>query len=449
MSADTIAAISTPPGRGGLGVVRLSGPEALAIVERLLARRLEPRRATWAELRDAEGALLDQVVATSFPGPGSATGEDVVEISAHGSPVLLQALLEAALAAGARLADPGEFTRRAFLNGRLDLAQAEAIADLIAAHTLHQARSAARQMGGSVARLLRPAHDRLTQLIARLEAGIDFADDDVGVIADEVLSAEIAAVRAALEALAAGFTRARALREGLAVALVGRPNVGKSSLFNRLLERERAIVTAEPGTTRDLIEDSLDWEGLAVRLRDTAGIRPPAGEAERLGIERSWQAAADADFVLAVFDASQPPGPDDRALLERLRTLPRALAVRNKSDLPASPAWAAPEWSLAPAALAVSARTGAGLDALRRAVREAALPPAGADSDAITNLRHARQIALALDHLGRAAAAAGRAPHEALLVDLYDALHALDAITGQTTVEDILGIIFSTFCIGK
>ncbi len=448
MSADTIAAIATPPGRGGLGVVRLSGPAALVLAERLLGRRLEPRRASWAEFRDSAGALLDHVVATFFPGPRSATGEDVVEIAAHGSPVLLQALLEAALAAGARLADPGEYTRRAFLNGRIDLAQAEAIADLIAAHTLHQARSAARQMGGSVARLLRPAHERLTHLIARLEAGIDFAEDDVTVLADDALAAAIGGVEAELQTLAAGFEHARALREGLTVALVGRPNVGKSSLFNRLLERERAIVTAEPGTTRDLVEDSLDWDGLAVRLRDTAGIRPPAGEAERLGIERSWQAAADADFVLAVCDASQPPGPEDRALLDRLQALPRALLVRNKADLPPAPAWDAPEWNGAVTPLVVSARTGAGLDALRRAVRAAALPPAGAESDAITNLRHARQIALARDHLARAAAAAG-VPHEALLVDLYEALHALDAITGQTTVEDILGVIFSTFCIGK
>jgi tRNA modification GTPase len=444
----TIAAISTPPGRGGLGVVRISGPAALAIGEQILARSLAPRRARWAELRDGQGGLLDHVVATYFPAPRSATGEDVVEISAHGSPVLLQALLENVLAAGARLADPGEFTRRAFLNRRIDLAQAEAIADLIAAHTLHQARSAARQMGGSVARLLQPAHALLVTLIARLEAGIDFADDDVTVMADANLTAEIGGVDAELRSLAAGFERNRALRDGVSVVLVGRPNVGKSSLFNRLLERERAIVTAEPGTTRDWIEDTLDWDGLAVKLRDTAGIRRPAGEAERQGIERSWMAAADADFILAVVDGSQPPEAEDRELMERWQAWPRALLVRNKADLPAAGAWRLAEWNPG-ASLEVSARTGAGMDGLRAAVRAAALPSAAAESDAITNLRHARQIALAREHLEQAAAAVGSQPHEALLVDLHEALHALDAITGQTTVEDILEVIFSTFCIGK
>lgn len=445
LPADTIAAIATPAGRGGLGIVRLSGPAARALAETLLGCSLAPRHAQWAEFRNPAGALLDEVVAVYFQAPHSATSEDVVEISAHGAPVLLDAILHAALARGARLADPGEFTRRAFLHGRLDLTQAEAVGDLIASHTLFQARTAARQLQGSVARLLQPLHQAWVALIARLEAGIDFADDDVTVAADHHLAAEIAALIAQLAALQLGFTQARIVREGLAVALVGRPNVGKSSLFNRLLARERAIVTPQPGTTRDLLEASLDWDGIPVRLLDTAGIRPPEGEAERLGIEKSWQAAADADLVLAVFDAAQPFTAEDQALLEHAATLPQALPVWNKCDL--APAPAAPA-SLA-ATLRVSALTGAGLAELRASVRRLVLPDAAAEGEHITNARHAQHLAAAASHLEQAQAILGQVPHEVLLVELYEGLHQLDAITGQTTVEDILGVIFSSFCIGK
>jgi len=440
---DTIVAVATPPGRGGLGIVRLSGPQALAIAQALLPDRpFSPRHALWAQFRDRDGALLDQVVAVFFPAPHSATSEDVVEITAHGAPVLLDALLRAALAQGARLADPGEFTRRAFLHGRLDLTQAEAVGDLINAHTLFQARTAARQLQGAVAQQLRPLHQALVQLIARLEAAIDFADDDVALPDDAAIASEIAALQAPLALLLASFQQGRVVREGLAVALLGRPNVGKSSLFNRLLARPRAIVTPQPGTTRDLLEASLDWDGIPVRLLDTAGIRTPHGEPERLGIEKSWEAAADADLVLAVFDASQPLAPDDLALQSRLQALPRALLVWNKSDLPL----AAP---IPADALAVSALTGHGLAQLRAAVRARVLPEPGAEAEPITNARHAQHLAAAARHLQLAAAALGQVPHEVLLVELYQALRQLDAITGQTTVEDILGVIFSTFCIGK
>ncbi|MGH9394174.1 MAG: tRNA uridine-5-carboxymethylaminomethyl(34) synthesis GTPase MnmE, partial [Terriglobales bacterium] len=321
-AAHTIVAIATPAGRGGLGMVRLSGVQAQAIAESLLGRALQPRQARVARFCDRDGALLDQVVAVLFPAPQSATAEDVVEITAHGSPVLLQALVAAAVGAGARPAQPGEFTRRAFLNGKLDLSQAEAVGDLIAAQTLLQARTAAQQLGGSVARLLAPAHRALVHLIARLEAGIDFAEDDVAVPDDAPLAAEMARLREELARLQAGV--APPLREGLAVALVGRPNVGKSSLFNRLLEQARAIVTAQPGTTRDLVESSMDWDGIPVRLVDTAGIREPEAEAERLGIEKSWEAAADADVVLAVLDASAAEGEAERALRQKVAALPRA-----------------------------------------------------------------------------------------------------------------------------
>jgi tRNA modification GTPase len=442
---DTIVAISTPAGRGGLGVVRLSGDRARALAGAMLGGiELRPRHATWARYRDRDGALLDEVVATWFAAPHSATAEDVVEISAHGAPVLLEALLRDACERGARLAEPGEFTRRAFLHGRLDLSQSEAIGDLIAAHTLFQARTAARQMEGAVARLLRPLHLQLTELIARLEAGIDFADDDVSILPAAEVAAALDAARRQLAGLQSGFARGRCIREGMRLALLGRPNVGKSSLFNRLLQRDRAIVTPEPGTTRDVIEEEFSWEGIPVRLVDTAGIRTPQGQAEQLGIEKSWAAAADADLVLGVLDRSQPPTAADHDLLARLAAMPQALLVWNKSDLTRAAGWESGQDGFT-----VSALTGEGCAALRAGVRERILPTADHESDYITNARHAQQLALAAGELEQAAAAAGQIPHEVLLVNLYEALHALDAITGQTTVEDILEIIFSTFCIGK
>lgn len=446
VAVDTIVAIATPAGRGGLGLVRLSGPEAARIGRELTGlAQLRPRHAHFAHFRDTDGAVLDEVVATYFPAPHSATTEEVLEITAHGAPVLLAALLARAQRLGARLAEPGEFTRRAFVNGRIDLTQAEAVRDLIDAHTLFQARTAARQMQGSVAATLRPVQQRYTELIARLEAGIDFADDDVTVADNPWIAAEIAAVRELVETWHASFARGRSLREGVAVAIVGRPNVGKSSLFNRLLETDRAIVTAEAGTTRDLIAEPMDWEGVPVRLLDTAGIRAPGGEAERLGIQKSWEAAADANLVLALFDRSQPLTAEDEALLGQLERWPRHLLLANKCDLPPA-VWP----GSTPAMVAVSARTGAGLDQLRGAVREQVAPDLAEAGEFITNARHAQHLATAAAHLTQAeAAAVAGLPHEVVLVDLYDGLHQLDAITGQTTVEDILGVIFSTFCIGK
>lgn len=456
----TIVAISTPAGRGGLGIVRLSGAASLPIARELLQLGpVEPRRAQLARFRDADGAVLDEVIVTWYQSPRSATAEDVVEISAHGSPVLLNALLERAMTCGARLAEPGEFTRRAFLHGRLDLTQAEAVRDLIDAHTLFQARTAARQMQGSVACVLRPLHRRVTELIARLEAGIDFADDDVSLIDEQPLRRELAALQAECERLAASFTHGRTVREGVTLAIIGRPNVGKSSLFNRLLSRPRAIVTAEAGTTRDLVSESLDWEGIPVRLVDTAGIRAPEGEAERQGIEKSWEAAADADLVLAVFDGSEPLTVADRDLLSRVAEWPQAVVVVNKSDLRSTPGakTGAPQPEFLPAFSGepergywLSAKTGEGVEHLRAQVRQRLLPESAAGAEFITNARHAQHLSAAGACFGRGfEAAAAHWPHEVLLVDLYAGLRELEAITGQTTVEDILGVIFSTFCIGK
>src|SRR5579875_1400786 len=280
---DTIVAIATPPGRGGIGVVRLSGPEARAIALPLLrlahGNELEPGRARFGELIDSKtGERIDEVVVTYFAKPHSYTTDDVVEISCHGSPVVLRHVVEMAIAAGARLAEPGEFTMRAFLNGRIDLTQAEAVRDLIESQTLYQAQVAARQLDGALSKRLQPIKQKLVELIAAMEAGVDFAEDDVSVIPDQQILARIAAIRTPLEELLASFAFGKVVHDGLTLAIVGRPNVGKSSLFNRLVERERAIVTASPGTTRDLISETVAIGGIPVRLVDTAGIRPALEE---------------------------------------------------------------------------------------------------------------------------------------------------------------------------
>ncbi len=442
---DTIVAISTPPGRGGLGVVRFSGPESLSTVRRLVCLSLEPEpwRAQMGEFRDPEGALVDQVVVIYFRKPRSYTAEDVVELSCHGSPVVLQYLLQRATECGARLAEPGEFTMRAFLNGRIDLSEAEAVRDLIEAQTLYQAKVAAMQADGAVSRRLAPLKKGLVDLVALLEAGIDFAEDDVPVLPREEVLGRIQAVRQPLEEYAGSFRYGRVVKEGLALAILGRPNVGKSSLFNRLVERDRAIVTALPGTTRDLVSETVNLEGIPIKLMDTAGIREAADEAETIGVRKSFEAVAEADLAVLVLDSTAGVTSEDRRLMDRL---PKAMVVVNKVDLRP---WTEPEF------LPVSALTGAGVPELRRAILDAARPGGPAmdgsrESGFITNLRHERLIREALESLEAARlAVAENLPDEMLLLDLYNTLRPLNAITGETTVEDILNQIFSTFCVGK
>jgi tRNA modification GTPase len=458
---DTIAAVATPPGRGGIGIVRLSGPEAMAIAGQLLrlSGPLEAGRVRMAGVLDPaspEATSIDEAVVTAFRAPHSYTGEDVVEIAAHGSPVVLETLLRGALSAGARLAGPGEFTQRAFLNHRIDLTQAEAIQDLIAAQTLEQARMAAQQLGGALSRRVSPVKERLLHLIALLEAGMDFAVgelDDVDIVPPQTIAATIAEVRAPLEALAASYARGHRLREGASLALVGRPNVGKSSLFNRLLVRERAIVTPVPGTTRDTVEEAVAIGGIPVRLIDTAGLRlsgeAAADQAEEMGIARSREAMADADLVLLVLDCTQPVSAEERSLLESLAGRPH-LSVHNKIDLlPEHPKSNPTDTD--GEKLLTSARTGEGLDALRAAilhVLQAAGSPAG--EGVLNTLRQRQAVDDALAALAAAAQANDdRLAHELLLVDLHQALRSLDSLTGQTTTDDILNRIFSTFCIGK
>jgi tRNA modification GTPase len=455
---DTIAAISTPLGRGGIGIVRLSGPMAKTIAGELVHLRqpLEHARARLADVlekSDAEddGGRIDEAVVTFFGGPNSYTAEDLVEIAAHGSPVVLDVLLRRAIDLGARLAEPGEFTQRAFLSGRLDLTQAEAVRDLIEAQTLTQVRQAASQMGGALSRRVAPAKQALVELIALLEAGIDFAEDDVEVTPATEIARRIDELTPPLAALEASFARGRIVHDGLTLAIVGRPNAGKSSLFNRLVERDRAIVTATPGTTRDLVTERISLDGIPLELVDTAGLREAVEEVEQLGIARSREALADAALVLLVLDATQPLNQEERRLLSAIEGRPAIVAI-NKSDLVGEALATGPiaEVGASAPALPTSALTGDGIPALRSRIVELATGGAASEPGMLTSLRHQQAVSTALEALDAATKAnASAIPHEMILIDLYRALWALDSLTGQTTPDDILNLIFSTFCIGK
>ncbi len=462
---DTIVAIATPLGRGGIGVVRLSGTEARNIARPMLrfahGHDFEPGRAHFGELIDAvSGERLDEVVVTFFAKPHSYTTDDVVEISCHGSPVVLRHVLQMAMAGGARLAEPGEFTMRAFLNGRIDLTQAEAVRDLIESQTLYQAQVAARQLEGALSKRLQPTKQKLIELIAVLEAGVDFAEDDVAVMSDEQILARMAAIREPLRELLASFAFGKVVHEGLTLAIVGRPNVGKSSLFNRLVERERAIVTATPGTTRDLVSETVSIGGIPVRLVDTAGLRTALDEAESIGVRKTMEALADADIVLVVLDPTTMAAATaslDVDLLQETAGRER-LIVFNKSDLcsgdtqsiasglPLGPQLEMRELT------ATSALTGAGIAELRSKILETAGGDSGAQQESgfLTNVRQQKLVEDAVAALERAAEAIPlKTPHEMVLLDLYSALRPLDDITGATTADDILNLIFSSFCIGK
>lgn len=412
-----------------------------------LKRELEPGRAVFGELIEpASGERLDEVVATFFEKPHSYTTDDVVEVSTHGAPVILRRVVELAIERGARLAEPGEFTMRAFLNGRLDLTQAEAVRDLIESQTLYQAKVAAQQLDGALSHRLQPIKQSLVELIALLEAGIDFAEDDVSVLPAERILARMASVRAPLAELKKSFSYGKLVSEGFTLAIVGRPNVGKSSLFNRLVERERAIVTASPGTTRDLVSETVSLYGIPVRLVDTAGIRDSLDEAESIGVRKSLEALADADLALVVIDASAPPSLEDSRLLALVEQRP-AVVVENKCDL----ARGNDGGGTVIATLRTSALTGEGIAELRRAIlARVGGDMAQAEGGFLTNVRHQTLVHESLTALDAAErAVASRVPHEMLLLDLYSALRPLDAITGATTADDILNLIFSRFCIGK
>jgi tRNA modification GTPase len=518
MTDDTIVAIATPHGRGGIGVVRMSGARALEIASRLIRLPNFPpqiQHATRGDFIDPRsGAALDQVVVTCFRQPRSYTGEDVVEISCHGAPVILRHLLECSTASGARLAEPGEFTMRSFLNGHIDLTQAEAVRDLIESRTLYQARVAAQQVGGAVAGQLRRPKEALVELIARLEAGIDFAEDDVPVSERDEIVSRIDAIQGDLARMAQGYEFGRVIREGFSLAILGRPNVGKSSLFNRLLNEDRAIVTATPGTTRDLVSETASIGGIPVRLVDTAGIRETGDQVEKIGVEKSLQTLAASDLRLLVVDASEGWTREDELLFERARSLGRVVVAVNKCDLVDQteisslitaesvsaaamtatpyPAFGGPRHCAERRDIAcstsgslprrsgqrgetetnnhsaqldnkappepegdvvwTSALTGEGIPRLQQVILCVAAPQRdlGPEGEVVTNLRQQDCIQQAVRSLSKAREGAARGiPHEMFLLDLYDALHALDAVTGATTTDDLLGVIFSTFCVGK
>ena len=438
--------------------MRLSGARAIEIASSLLRIRhsLIHAQAQLVDILDldaGEGASakrLDEAVVTFFQAPHSYTQEDVVEIAAHGSPVILEYLVRACIGRGARLARPGEFTERAFLSGRIDLTQAEAVRDLIDAQTLYQAKIASEQMEGALSRRVRPVKQALVDLIAALEAGIDFAEDDIDLMPDETIASRIAAVAEPLRELAASFAYGRVVRDGFSLAIVGRPNAGKSSLFNRLVQRERAIVTAAPGTTRDLVTERVSLGGIPLDLIDTAGLRASRDEAERMGIQKSREALADADVVLLVMDATADAlTQDELALLQQTRDR-RAIVVVNKIDLARDGSEIVKFDGIA-VPIATSALTGEGVSDLQATILRT-IRGAGNESETglMTNLRQQQAVTETVYALQAAeAAVAANVPHEMLLLDLYAALRSLDALTGETTADDILNLIFSTFCIGK
>ena len=449
---DTIVAVATPPGRGGIGVVRVSGPAAAGAAGAVLraGHDLQPRHATLTSVvgaPDLERAL-DQVVATYFPAPASYTGEDVVEISGHGSPVLLRQIVEAVVRAGARLAEPGEFTLRAFVNGRMDLVQAEAVADLIEAVTPLQARVAFDQLEGTVTAAIGAIDAALFDLSARLEASIDFPEEGYHFAKPAAVAAETRSLQQRAQALLAGARAGRLVREGRQVVILGKPNVGKSTLFNRLLGAPRAIVTDVPGTTRDLLTETAEVEGLPLTLVDTAGIRRTADAVESEGVARARGALQVAAAVLLVLDRSRPLDDEDRALLHETAAADRVIVV-NKADRP--PVWDAADLPDAGPRVTVSLRDEADPAGLRRALAELLWDGEPLrDTPTLSNLRHIVLVERADAALTRAADAAdAAAPEELLLADLQDARAALEEVTGKRTADDVLQRVFERFCIGK
>jgi len=429
-------------------VIRLSGPDAIAIAQRLGLTEVEDRCATLTTLtRPKDNDVLDQVLLTCFHTPHSLTGEDVVEISCHGSPAIVRSIIDSTLELGAVLASPGEFTLRALSNGKINLAQAEAIRDLIAAQTEAAVKQASRQLHGELSVALGPLKEKLVEAIVVLESAIEFVEDDLPAPRLQEIEHELATVSAGIQSLAKTYAAGRLLQEGIKVTITGCPNVGKSSLFNALIQRERAIVTDIPGTTRDTLTEAIDLEGIPVILTDTAGLRETTDGIETLGMERTRRAMGDSDLVLVVLDGSAELGPSDRDLLSQTENT-RRLVVRNKSDLPGFNLSGC-VGELQP--INVSARTGEGLATLRSAIL-ASLHNNGIEDGGllITNARHYDLLCSTQRELEAAQSVLLEGYSEELvLAPLHNALRFLGQITGETTTEDILSEIFATFCIGK
>lgn len=442
---DTIAAIATAPGTSGIGVVRISGPRLDPLAKALVGKSLPPRQAMLAGFRDARGELIDQGIALFFSGPHSYTGEDVLELQGHGGPVVLQQLLKRCLELGARLAQPGEFTQRAYLNDKLDLAQAEGVADLISAATIEAARGAMRSLRGAFSQRVRELVERLIELRAQVEATLDFPDEEVEFLQQIDGTSKLDSIRAALDSLLSASHQGSLLREGIQVVLAGQPNVGKSSLLNQLAGEDLAIVTEIPGTTRDAIRQSINVGGIPAHIIDTAGLRDSSDPVERMGIERTWSLIEKADLLLLLIDATKGESGADRNIVGRLPATLPCIRVMNKIDLLAEPT--APARRIGKQTVWLSAKTGAGIDHLREALLEAVGWQGQPEGLFMARERH-------LEALGKARAclenAAAQARHlELFAEELRQAQEALGAITGEYTPDDLLGEIFSRFCIGK
>jgi tRNA modification GTPase len=450
---ETIVAISTPIGHSGIGVIRMSGNDCLNTARRFFNAHsrngdFQHRTAVVGRWNDSNGNAIDEVVVTFFRAPQSYTGEDVLEISAHGNPVVLRRILETARLAGARFATPGEFTLRAVAHGKMDLVQAEAVGEFIEAQTEQQAQMAFRQMEGALSKHIRPIKQKLVDVIAQLEAGIDFAEDDVVVPSSVSIAENIRPLRLQLDNLKDSFGYGKILTKGLRLAIIGKPNVGKSSLFNRLVSAERAIVTEIPGTTRDVVTETISMDGIPLCLADTAGIRDTTDRVETKGVTRTLEMLCEVDLSLVVLDGSIPLDDDDRQALQRASQIPHLVAI-NKNDLPQ-----VLDVNLLNGAqrVMVSAHTGQGLDQLRAALRAILLSPKTSLTDdlILTNARQYETVTNATAALGVAEQALrADVPHEMVLLDLYRALGALDELSGEVVTDDILERIFSTFCIGK
>lgn len=445
---DTIAAIATPPGRGGIGVVRVSGPLGAAIAEAVCGALPTPRQAVLRHFRSNDGEVIDEGIALYFPAPHSFTGEDVLELQGHGGPVVMDLLLARVLELGARLARPGEFSERAFLNDKLDLAQAEAIADLITSDTAAAARAALRSLQGEFSRRVHDLVEGLIELRMYVEAAIDFPEEEIDFLADGVIAAHLGELRERLSALQAAAGQGRLLRDGMTVVIAGRPNAGKSSLLNRLAGREAAIVTAVPGTTRDVLREHISIDGMPLHVIDTAGLRDSDDPVEREGIRRAWTEIEAADRILMVVDDRQGLTVEDRALRERLPVGTAVTVLYNKIDLSGqAPTVQAGEWGTE---IRLSAKTEVGLDLLREHLKTCMGYHGGGEGTFMARRRH-------LEALERATAALERANYQLEVIragelvaeDLRAAQNALAEITGEFTSEDLLSRIFSSFCIGK
>lgn len=437
---DTIVAQATPMGIGALAVIRMSGERARTIIHACTGRWLEARRATWVRLKDPQGKLVDEAIVTYYAAPASYTGEDVVEVSCHGGRLVTQKAIELLMASGARPAEPGEFSQRAFLNRKMDLTQAEGIMDIIHAGSELALRAAQNQLHGAISAQVGQAADELLSVAAHVSAYIDFPEEDISPDTSGKLLDRLGKVASSLAALMATADEGRYLREGVRTAIVGAPNVGKSSLLNKLLGYDRALVSDTAGTTRDTIEESVVFGGMQLRLIDTAGLHESDDTLERAGMERSRRASAEADLILEVADSTQPPVP-----LTWQDTGAKRLLLLNKCDMPAHPAWEGHQ------AIRLSCFTGEGIPALEQAIISLFLHQTG-ESDTLTaiNTRHRYALQKALNALeaARQSLLAGDSP-ELTDIELREALDALGTITGRIDADDILTRVFSTFCLGK